>query len=135
MKPIKSSLVFVSVLTMLSIWGFIAVYRAGYIPSGLDLGIFAIIVISGIYAFATHMRRYQAERIGLPPDDELSDLIKYKAGYYAFMTSMYIWLFIFLFKRYFPNVETMLGSGILLSAGVAIGLKGYFIRNYHENED
>jgi len=135
MKPLKSSLVFVSVLAMLSIWGFIAVYRAGYIPSGLDVGIFAIIMISGVYAFVTHMRRYQAEKVGLPPDDELSTLIKYKAGYYAFMTSMYIWLFIFLFKGYFPDVETMLGSGILLSAFVAIGLKGYLARNFHENEN
>jgi hypothetical protein len=135
MKPIRSSIVFVSVLAMLSIWGFIAVYRAGYVPNGLDVGIFAIIVISGTYAFVTHMRRYQAEKVGLPPDDELSNLIKYKAGYYAFMTSMYIWLFIFLFKRYFPDVETMLGGGILLSAFVAIGLKIYLMHNYHENEN
>ncbi len=98
MKPIRSSIIFVSVLAMLSIWGFIAVYRAGYVPNGLDVGIFAIIVISGTYAFVTHIRRYQAEKVGLPPDDELSNLIKYKAGYYAFMTSMYIWLFIFLFN-------------------------------------
>jgi hypothetical protein len=135
MKPIRSSIIFVSVLAMLSIWGFIAVYRAGYVPNGLDVGIFAIIVISGTYAFVTHMRRYQAEKVGLPPDDELSNLIKYKAGYYAFMTSMYIWLFIFLFKRYFPDVETMLGGGILLSAFVAIGLKIYLMHNYHENEN
>jgi hypothetical protein len=135
MKPIRSSIIFVSVLAMLSIWGFTAVYRAGYVPNGLDVGIFAIIVISGTYAFVTHMRRYQAGKVGLPPDDELSNLIKYKAGYYAFMTSMYIWLFIFLFKRYFPDAETMLGGGILLSAFVAIGLKIYLMHNYHENEN
>jgi hypothetical protein len=88
MKPIRSAIVFVSVLAMLSIWGFIAVYRAGYVPNGLDVGIFAIIVISGTYVFVTHIRRYQAEKVGLP-----------------------------------------------LSAFVAIGLKIYLMRNYHENEN
>lgn len=135
MNQTKSAIVLVSVLVMLSIWGFIALYRGGYVPSELDAFIFAMILISGVYAFVTQMRRHKDAKLGFPPEDELSTQIKYKAGYYAFITSMYIWLFIFLLKRYFSDVETMLGVGILLSAFVAIVVKGYLTRNYDENEN
>jgi len=133
MKTAKDSLLFVSLLVMLSVWGFAAVYHAGYIPDGLDLFIFALIMISGLYAFFTHMKRYQDEQQGFPPEDELSVRIKYRAGYYAFIASMYIWLFIFLFQRFFPDIETILGSGILLSALVAMVIRGYLTRHYNEN--
>ncbi len=133
MKHAKSALLPVSVLFMLSIWGFSALYQAGYIPNGLHIFIFAMIIISGIYAFVTHMKKYKEIQQGFPPEDELSTQIKYRSGYYAFMVSMYIWLFIFLFQQHFPDVETMLGGGILLSAVIAIGIKIYLTRNYHEN--
>ena len=38
-------------------------------------------------------------------------------------------------QRHFPDVESMLGSGILLSAIIAMVVKGYLTRNYHENEN
>jgi len=135
MKQAKSALVLVSILAMGVIWGFIALYRLGYIPSRLDVFIFAMIMVSAVYAFVTHMKRYKDEEQGFPAEDELSTQIKYKAGYFAFYASMYIWLFIFLLQRHFPDVETMLGSGILLSAIIAIVVKGYLTRNLHENEN
>lgn len=135
MKQLKTNLVPISVLVMLSIWGFIALYRGGYIPGGLDVFIFALIMIGGVYAFVVQMKRYKDVKSGFPPDDELSTHIKYKAGYYAFITSMYVWLFVFLFQRHFGDVETMLGFGILLSAVISIGIKGYLTRNFHENQN
>lgn len=135
MNKAKSALVLVSVLVMLSIWGFIAVYRGGYIPTGLDLFIFALIFIGGIYAFVTHMKQYKDVQAGFPAEDEMSTRIKYKAGYHAFLASLYLWLFIFLFKNHFPDVETMLGSGILISCVMAMAIRSYLGRNYHENQD
>ena len=135
MKQTRSAIVLVSVLVMLSIWGFIVLYRGGFVPRGLDVFIFALILISGVYAFVTHMRQHKDVQLGFPPEDELSTQIKYRAGYYAFIASLYIWLFIFLFNRYFADVETMLGSGILLSAFVSIVAKSYLTRNYDENEN
>jgi len=135
MKQAKDAIVKVSILVMLSIWGFIALYRAGYLPSRLDAFIFALILISGIYAFVTHMKKYKDAKQGFPPEDELSTRIKYQAGYYGLIFSLYIWLFIFLFNRHFPDVETMLGAGIMLSAVVSMAIKGYLTRNYHENEN
>lgn len=131
----KSKLVSVSVLVMLTIWGFVALYHAGYIPKGLDLFIFAMIMVAGIYAFVKQMRRYEEEKRGFAVEDELSKRIQYKAGYYSFIASIYIWLAIFLFHRFIPDVETMLGGGILLSAIVSIGINTYLTRNYNEDEN
>jgi hypothetical protein len=135
MKQAKNALLTVSVLVLLGIWGFIALYRSGYIPEGLDIFIFAMIIIAGIYAFATHMKQYKDVRSGFPAEDEMSTRIKYKAGYYAFTVSLYMWLFIFLFNRFFPNVETMLGGGILLSAVLSIAIKSYLTSHYDEDQD
>lgn len=135
MKQPNTKLMPVSVLVMLSIWGFIALYRGGYIPSGLDVFIFAMIMIGGVYAFVVQMRRYKDVKSGFPPDDELSTQIRHKAGYYAFITSMYVWLFAFLFQRHFGDVETILGFGILLSAVISIVIKAYLTRHYHENQN
>jgi hypothetical protein len=46
-----------------------------------------------------------------------------------------MWLFIFLFKDIFPDVETMLGGGILLSGVISIAIKAYLTRHYHEDQD
>ena len=70
----------------------------------------------GVIAFIRVLKKDREIDKGLPVEDEMSNLIKYKSGYYAFMASMYMWLFIFLFKDKFPNIESMLGGGILLSS-------------------
>ena len=135
MKQTKFTLLLVSVLVMFSIWGFLAVYKAGFIPTGLDIFIFAMIMIGGLYAFVTHLKRHKDFESGIPVEDEMSTRIKYKAGYHAFMVSLYMWLFIFLFKDLFPDAETMLGGGILLSALIAMAIKAYLTRHYHEDQD
>ena len=78
------------------------------------------------------IKRDREEREGLPADDELSMLIKYKSGYYAYMASMYMWFFIFLLKDNFPNTEAMLGGGILLSALISYLAKYVVKRNLNE---
>jgi len=135
MKSTKSVLLLVSILVMLSIWGFIAVYRSGYIPNGLDVFIFFLIMSAGIYSFVNHMKQHRDVENGFPVEDELSARIKYKAGYKAFMASMYLWLAIFLFQRFFPDTETMLGTGILLSAVLFMLIKGHLTRHFHEDQD
>ena len=135
MKQTKIALLLVSILAMLCVWGFIAVYKGGYIPTGLDALIFALIIIGGIYAFVTHLKQHKDVQSGFPAEDEMSTRIKYKAGYHAFMASIYIWLFIFLFKDFFPDVESMLGSGILLSIILSMLIKAYLTRNYREDQD
>ena len=135
MKKPESMLIPVSMLVMLSIWGFIFAYRGGFIPTGVDVFIFLLIIVGGVYAFVDQMKKHKDIQAGFPAEDEMSTRIKYKAGHHAFMASMYLWLFIFLFHDHFPDIETMLGAGILLSAVLAIVIKSYLTRTYHENQD
>jgi len=135
MQQTKRSLVLVSILIISCIFGFIAAYRTGYEPTGLYLLIIALIIISAIYAFVVHFKQHKDVQSGFPAEDEMSTRIKYKAGYYAFLASLYMWLFIFMFKDLFTDVETMLGGGILVSAALSIVIKIYVTRHYHEDQN
>ena len=135
MKQTKRALILVSILIMSCIGGFIAAYRTGYVPSGLQLLIIVLIIIAAIYAFVMHWKQHKDVQSGFPAEDEMSTHIKYKAGYYAFLASLYMWLFIFMFKDFFSDVETMLGGGILVSATISIVIKTYLTRHYHEDQN
>jgi Flp pilus assembly protein TadB len=84
--------------------------------SMLNISLVALILIIGSIYFLRKIRNAKEESEGLPEEDELSQAIKYKSGYRAYFVSMYIWLIIFILKSQFVNIETALGSGILLSA-------------------
>ncbi len=121
-----------SVLIMAAIWGFIALEKGTDLFKGFDLLIFIIIIIIGVIAFTKALKKDKEEKEGLTIEDELSMLLKYKAGYYAYLASMYMWLFIFLFKDKFPDIETMIGGGILLSALIGFLAKTYVKRKFNE---
>ena len=87
--------------------------------SNLVLDLNNLIAILGIIGLYRALKLAKEEREGMNTEDELSLHLKYKAGYYAYMSSMYMWLFIFLLKENFPDTETMLGGGILLSGLIA----------------
>ena len=129
MSKSKNRLIPVSMLVMLSVWGFAALHHWGYIPEPLGIFIFAMIMIAGIYAFFTHMRRYKEEKEGFAVEDELSRQIQYKAGYFSFNASLGIWFAIFAFQQFIPDTETMLGGGLLLSMIVFMGIKAYLRRS------
>ena len=135
MKQTKRSLILVSVLIISCLLGGIAAFSMGYVPNGLQLLVIVLIIIAAIYAFVTHLRQHREVQSGFPAEDEMSTRIKHKAGYYAFLASIYMWLFIFLFKDFFSDVETMLGGGILVSATLSIVIKAYVTRTYHEDQN
>lgn len=105
-----------SIIIMAIILGYIAFEKGIDLLKGLNLVIFLLIIVFGIIALIGAVRRENEAKNGFPAEDELSTQIKYKSGYYAYMGSMYLWLFIFLLKDSFPNNESMIGGGILLSA-------------------
>ena len=90
-----------------------------------------MIVILAVIALIRAYKIGQDEKQGLPIEDELSTFIKYKAGYYSFLISIYMWLAIFLLKNNFSNVETMLGVGILLSGFLSVIVK-FVVRDCSE---
>lgn len=133
MKAAKSSLVLVSVLAMFSIWGFIFAYRAGYIPAGLELFIFLLIMLAGVYFFIVQMKKHKDINQGLPTDDELSEQIKYRSGYLAFTASLFVWLALFLLKEWITDYDTLFGLGVLLPAAIFMVIRSYLSRNFSEN--
>jgi len=123
------------ILVVLSILGFIVIIKSGFIPVGLDIIIISLIVIAGIFVLFQAIQKHKNIKQGLPVEDELSVRIKHMAGYYAFITSMYMWLLIFIFRNRFQDVETMIGGGILCSSVLTIFIKLYLKKHYHENQD
>ena len=117
-----------SILITLTLLGFIMVIRGPELLGGLELFILVLIIVLGGVVFLNALKRDRDIKAGLPVDDELSTRIKYKAGYYAYLASMYMWLFIFLLKDNFPDVETMLGGGILLSGAISVTIK-YMVKH------
>ncbi len=121
-----------SILIMALIWGFIIFTNVSSAMEGLDLFIFTLIILIAVIALIQALKTDKDEKAGLPADDELSTRIKYKSGYYAFLVSMYMWLFIFLFNDKFPDNETMLGGGILLSALISFIAKYAVTHKFNE---
>ena len=121
-----------SILTLALIWGFIAIKDQFLLFKGLDLFIFIlIIVLAGITLYRAFKKQQEIDA-GMTADDELSMRIKYKAGYYAYLVTMYMWLLIFILKDAFPDIETLLGGGILFSGLIAFLSKILVKRNFNE---
>lgn len=119
----RKALLVSSILITLTILGFIVAVRGPELFGKLELFILILIISLGIVAIINALKRDRDNKAGIPVEDELSTRIKYKAGYYAYLISMYMWLFIFLLKDNFPDVETMLGGGILLSGALSVIIK------------
>ncbi len=132
MKKNRITLMITSVLFMAAIWGFVAIEKGNNLFKGIGLYIFILILVLGIIALIRALKKDKEEKEGLTLEDELSTQLKYKSGYYAYLYSMYMWMFIFFFKDKFPNVESMLGGGILLSALIGFIIKVYVKRNFNE---
>jgi len=96
----------------------LVIKKENILQNGLDLFISSFVVTIGISAIYIYYKKNKEQRSGEPEDDEMTLMIKYKAGYKAYMASMYLWLLIFLFRDKFPNIETMVGGGILVSAAL-----------------
>ena len=135
MKKNRKTLLIIAFLTMLVVLGFIVITNDTNVLKGLNLLIFVLIIIGGVIAFISDYKKDREDKAGLTTEDELSNLIKYKSGYHAYIASMYMWLFIFLLKDRFPDVETMLGGGILLSSLIAYISKVIVKKKFNDQQD
>ena len=132
MKSQRRTLTITSILFMAAIWLFIGLEKGTDLLQGFDLFVFILIVIFGAIALYSAFHKDKAEKEGLPAEDEMSTYLKYKSGYHAYLYSIYIWLLIFLLRGKFPNIETLLAVGIILS--VLIGFIVRVILKWNFNE-
>lgn len=95
------------------------------------IAIYALTAGIGIFAIWSAIKKMKDEKEGQPLEDELTTQIKHKAGHDAYIASLYMWLFFFLFKDFFPDVETLLGGGILLTGLIGFIAKMLAKRNLH----
>jgi uncharacterized membrane protein len=133
MKASKKSVFLIGVLIATCGLGYFAAHRMGFPFAGLELFIFVLIVIAAVYALLDEKRKQKNVAEGFPEEDEMSDLIKYRAGYQTFLVSMYVWLAMFLFQGWFKDHDTLFGVGVLLPAVIFIGIRTYLSRNPDEN--
>ena len=132
MKKNRNTFLITSVLIIFTILVLITLEKGSDLFQGLNLVVFILIVVIGVIAFVRALKKDKEEKEGLTSDDELSNKIKYKSGYYSYLASMYLWLFIFLFKDKFPDKETLIGGAILLSAIISFISKIIIKRNFNE---
>lgn len=92
-----------------------------------------IVVITFIYT-QQFLKGKRKKKNGIPADDELSILIKYKVGYYSYLASAFLWYILFVFKDHFPDTETILGGGILFSSLIVI-VSAVIIKHFNNEQN
>ena len=127
----KKVLIILAGLTLTFIAGVLIYAQMGQIQPKMLL-ILGLIIAVAIISILLTVKKVAEEKEGHPPEDELTNWIKYKAGYNAYIASLYLWLFIFLFRDAFPDTETLIGGGILLSAVIGFITKSLARSKFHE---
>jgi hypothetical protein len=85
--------------------------------------IIVVIVILAVISLSLAYKKFSMQKSGLTVEDELSNRIKHEAGYRAYLASMYMWLFLFLFKDKFTDPDLLIPIGIIVSAIIGGVLK------------
>ena len=130
----KRTLVILVGLTLTFAVGILAYSQMGEISTKMLL-IYALIGIVAIVSIIRAIKKMGEEKEGQPLEDELTTRIKHKAGHDAYIASLYMWLFIFLFQDMFPDTETLIGGGILISGIFGFVAKEIERRKFNEESD
>ncbi len=132
MKKSKKLLLLLVGLTFTFTLGVLSYSQMAEIQSKM-LIIYLLIGLVAVLSIAFAMRKVKEEKEGQPLEDELTTNIKHKAGYYAYLSTIYMWLIIFLFKDLLSdNTETLIGGGILLSGVIGFVCKEIVTRKLNE---
>lgn len=110
----------INLVIILVVLGLTAFEKETGFFEGIHPVILLFLVLISVLIAVRPLKKRSNSKTGLVIDDELSLSIKHKAGYYAYLITMLIWLFIFLIKERFPSPDVLLAVGIILSAISAI---------------
>ena len=83
-------------------------------------------ILSFVYFFYGIKRK---KRLKMDADDELSKVVKYRAGHIAFVLNLIFWLFLFSDRIRFTDLSNLLGGGLLIS--LFIGLLSLLVSRYY----
>lgn len=88
--------------------------------------IFGLSILAIGFGFYIKVQRFNSQKMGLTPDDELSKRIKEKAAAKAFSLSICMWVFIILFLIDMePRDKIIIGLG-LISMGLIFFLNWFY---------
>ena len=132
MKKSRTALLLLIGLTLFFTLGVLLYSQMAEIQPKM-LIIYVLIGIVALISIVVAIKKMKEEKEGQPLEDEFTTQIKYKAGFYAYIASMYMWFFIFLFRSIFPDVETLVGGGILLSGVIGFACKAIAKQQINEN--
>jgi peptidoglycan/LPS O-acetylase OafA/YrhL len=115
-KSIAMLSIAVLLLTGLVLWYFLPEKEF----AGMD-NIIALAVLIMVISFIIEgVKNFKEEKNQLPVDDERSKKAEYRAGYYSYLISVYIWVTFYFLRDFFTQVEYLLATGILCMAAVFI---------------
>ncbi|MBC8266603.1 MAG: hypothetical protein H8E84_06510 [Flavobacteriales bacterium] len=94
---------------------------------------YLLIGLIALVSIIISIRKMKEEKEGQPMEDEFTTQVKHKSGFYAYIASLYMWLFIFLFKDILSSdPEILIGGGILLSGVIGYTCKLIVKRELNE---
>ncbi len=137
-KMEKTSMILGFGITALVV-GTIVFYGLGAASGGLEFPeVLMILTVIVLVVLATYIviERFRTYKAGLPLKDEREKRIWHKAGYYSYLVTIYLALFLSWFSDYLIedlgmtgfDIGVFVGIIILVSGSVFIGLYFYFRR-------
>lgn len=137
-RRMERNSVFLGFGVMALVVGTIAFYGLGAASGGLEIPeiilISTVIVLVALASYAS-IERFRTFKAGLPLKDERENKLWHKAGYYAYLVTIYLVLGLSWFSDELrevigPDFDIGVFSGIviLVSASVFLGLYFYFRR-------
>ncbi len=132
MKKSKILFLTLSGLTLTFIIGIYSYSKTSEIQPQM-LIMYLLIGLIALVSIIISIRKMKEEKEGQPMEDEFTTQVKHKSGFYAYIASLYMWLFIFLFKDILSSdPEILIGGGILLSGVIGYTCKLIVKRELNE---
>ena len=117
----------IGVLLLSTIAGFM-LWFIKYEPDDyFKIGLISIVILGALFFYMRQLARKKRDvAAGFPAEDEFTNKAQLFAGSRAFLSSLYLWFFIFIFNSKFSDNEEMLGTGILGSILIYFACLWYY---------
>ena len=106
--------------------------------SAFEIGVAVFVVIVTLFGIVVARGKLKDEKKGLPAEDEMSKVIRDRAGATSFMLSYYVWVFVILFfSNSSLDFEVIIGGGLVAMTLVFFACWVYFSKMgvYDENQN